>query len=341
MNNITKIQKISNLLIQAAIFLATCLYLYRQVFHKADVVAIAAAVGDEMSKPVFAAGIAAVLLLMFVNWGAESVKWRYLIGKVERISFFKAFQAVLTGVSVSSVIPNRVGEFLGRIYFLDKTGRIEGIFITVIGSMSQLLVTVVAGSAGLLIFIPRFFPGEGFSGGYLYHSLAALVVTLDLLLLGLFFRISFLAALKERILKNGLRRLQRFFRVFAFYNNRGLAFVLLLSALRYLAFSTQFYILLTLFGAVIPYPDAMALITVIYLVMAVIPTITLTELGVRGSVSVYVFGIWFAQASLSAGGQNTAILAATTLLWMINLGLPALAGAFFVYRLKFFRKEAG
>lgn len=326
---------------QAAIFLATCLYLYRQVFHRADVSNVSAVIWGETSKPGFVGGILTVLALMFLNWGAEAVKWKYLIGKVERIGFRSALQAVLTGVSISSFIPNRVGEFLGRIYFLEKTSRIEGIFITVVGSMSQLLVTVVAGSAGLLIFLHRFFPGQAIGSGYLYHSMAAMIVSLDLLLLGLYFRISFLAALKERILLNGLRRLQPFFRVFAFYQNRDLARVLLLSAWRYAVFSTQFYLLLRIFGAGIPYADAMVLIPVIYLVMAVIPTIALTELGVRGSVSLYVLGIWFAQASPSSGGHEAAVLAATTLLWMINLGLPALAGAFFVYRLKFFRKEAG
>jgi len=72
----------------------------------------------------------------------------------------------------------------------------------------------------------------------------------------------------------------------------------------------------------------------IYLVMAAIPTITLTELGVRGSVSLYFIGLYFTNHN-----NDIAILSATTMVWIINLVIPALIGAVFVFRLKFFRKS--
>ena len=279
-----------------------------------------------------------VVILMVVNWSLEAVKWKYLIGKVEEVSFFKAFQAVLTGVSVSSFIPNRVGEFFGRVFILKTANRIEAILITVVGSMSQLLITVLAGSLGLLVFIPRYLPDDRFSHGYLYDTLVVLVIILDFLLVTLFFKISFLAALKERILRKGLKGLRRFFRIFAFYHNREMATVMLLSLSRYLVFTTQFYLLLVLFGIRIQYFDALVLIALIYLIMAIIPTIALTELGIRGSVALYVFGFWFGRALPMAGDHNLGVLAASTILWVINLGIPALIGAVFVFRLKFFRK---
>ena len=53
--------------------------------------------------------------------------------------------------------------------------------------------------------------------------------------------------------------------------------------------------------------------------MAVIPTIALAEIGVRGTVSVYLFG------SLT---ENIAgITLAVFVLWCMNLVLPALSGA--------------
>jgi uncharacterized membrane protein YbhN (UPF0104 family) len=279
-----------------------------------------------------------VLAMMALNWGIEAFKWKYLIGKVEKVSFFKAYQAVLTGISVSSFIPNRVGEFFGRVFILKTASRIESILITVVGSMSQFLITVLAGSVALLIFIPHNFPGTGFGSGNLYYGVFMLVITLDAIILGLFFKLSFLSVLKERILRNGLKRLQRFFRVFAFYHNRELATVLLLSFARYMVFSTQFYLLLLLFGVRIPYSDALVIIALIYFIMTIIPTIALTELGIRGSVALYVFGLYFGQVLPAAGTNTAGIFAASTLLWMINLGIPALAGTIFIFRLKFFRK---
>jgi hypothetical protein len=204
--------------------------------------------------------------------------------------------------------------------------------------MSQLLITVLAGSLALLIFIPHYLPAAGFSQGYLYYSLITLVLALDLLLLGMFFKLSFLTTLKERLLQNGLKGMQKFFRVFAFYRNREMATVMMLSLARYLVFSSQFYLLLILLEVRIPYLNALVLIALIYFIMAIIPTIALTELGIRGSVALYVFGLYFGQLFPTTEAYSVGIFAASTLLWMINLGIPAVVGTIFVFRLQFFRK---
>jgi hypothetical protein len=85
----------------------------------------------------------------------------------------------------------------------------------------------------------------------------------------------------------------------------------------------------------------MVLIGIIYLMMTVIPTIAMTELGVRGSVSVYVFGYYFERLNLWNGNLQQSVIAASSLLWIINLGIPALIGAFFVFKLRFFRNGNG
>lgn len=330
-----------NLLIQLAIFLATCLFIYHQVFQKTDLSGLLAAFEKRTGMPGFKTGLFLVMILMPVNWSIEAYKWKYLVGKVEDISVINAFQAVLAGISVSSFIPNRVGEFMGRIFFLKTASRIEGILITLVGSMSQLLVTVIMGSVAMLVVFPRLIPGTGFMHGYLYACLVTLVLALDLILLAMFFRLSFLSTLKERILRNGLKRLRKFFRIFAFYHNREIAVVILLSFARYLVFSTQFYFLLMLFDIRVPYVNGLILIALIYLVMAIVPTIALTELGMRGSVALYIFGLWFNQGVPVAGETGLGVFAASTILWMINLGIPALAGTLFVFRLQFFRKTTG
>jgi uncharacterized membrane protein YbhN (UPF0104 family) len=327
-----------NLLIQLAIFIGTCLYIYHQVFNKTNLSGLLNTLEENMVNHEFQRGLLIVFSLMLVNWSLEAYKWKYLISKVEKVSFFKAFQAVFTGISISSFIPNRVGEFFGRVFILKTASRIESILITVVGSMSQLLITVMVGSIALLVFIPLYLSAVVFSHGYLYYCLVSLVLALDFLLLALFFKLSFLATLKERILRNGLKRFRKFFRVFAFYHNREMATVMLLSLTRYLVFSTQFYLLLVLFDVRIPYLNALVLIALIYLIMAIIPTIALTELGIRGSVALYIFGIYFGQLFPTTGIDNLGIFAASTMLWMINLGIPAVVGTIFVFRLQFFRK---
>ena len=336
MIKLPKLRKIEN--IQLAIFLATYLFIYKQVFHNSNLPELIQTVKNDVAKPEIQLLFPVILLMMALNWCLEAVKWQYLIGKIEKVSFFKAFQAVLTGVSISSFTPNRVGEFFGRVFILREASHIEGILITMVGSVSQLLITVFAGSASLVILIPRLLPEAAYSHGYLYYGIIAIVTALDLILLGLFFNLSFLSAVKERILQNRWEKVRRFFRVFAFYRNRELAVVMLLSLTRYIVFSTQFYLLLRLFDVNIPYPTAMMLISLVYFMMAIIPTIALTELGIRGSVALYFFGIYFGHMHTTLANLSLGIFASSTILWMINLGFPALIGTIFVFRLQFFRK---
>jgi len=339
MINRTKIGKTYNKVIQVLILVLTYGFIYDQVFYRKNLPNILEALNEDFKNPDFAWLMALLILLMCINWAVEAVKWRYLMAKIERIGFWKSYQAVLTGVTVSSFTPNRIGEYFGRVFILNTGSRIEGILVTILGSMSQLLITIFTGSAALLAFIPIFLTHYWDYNGYLYYTLVAVVVCFNILLLGLYLNVSFLSTLKEKLLRRRLRKIRKFFRVFAFYHNRELIRVLLYSLLRYLIFSFQFYILLRIFAVPVPYPDAMMLISLIYFVMAVIPTIALTELGIRGSVALYFFGIYYSGLGGPTESINFGILAASTLLWAINLGFPALVGSVFVFRLKFFRKS--
>lgn len=336
--NPAKLRKIENLSIQVLILIITYLFLYNQVFKKTDIPGIIKNLSEDFNKPDFNSQVILLALMMIINWSVEALKWKLLIGKIEKVSFFKSLQGVLTGISVSSFTPNRIGEFFGRAFILKQASHVEGILITVLGSMSQLLVTLLTGSLALVIFLPWCLPEAVFSHGYLYFTILALILFLDILLLGLFFNVAFLSTLKEKILRNGLKKIRRFFRVFAFYRNIELLLVMLLSLLRYFIFSTQFYILLRLFDVPVPYLDALVLISLTYFIMAVIPTIALTELGIRGSVAIYVFGLYLAQVYPDTTIFKLGVFSASTFLWVINLGIPAVVGTFFVFRLQFFRK---
>jgi hypothetical protein len=68
-----------------------------------------------------------------------------------------------------------------------------------------------------------------------------------------------------------------------------------------------------------------------FLALAVVPTIALAELGVRGKISIFLFG---------AFSTNTlGIVFTASAIWLINLVLPALAGSLFVLGIKFFRNK--
>ena len=83
--------------------------------------------------------------------------------------------------------------------------------------------------------------------------------------------------------------------------------------------------------------QCMLVIPVIYLVLAAIPTVALAELGIRGSVSVFLFGLLSGTGGLDAE-TTLAVVSASTLIWFINIAVPSLAGVLVVFRLKFFRR---
>ena len=65
------------------------------------------------------------VLLIAVNWGLEAWKWMISVRTFYQIKFFQAFKAVLSGVSFSVTMPNRVGEYFSA----DSSEQIDGILV--------------------------------------------------------------------------------------------------------------------------------------------------------------------------------------------------------------------
>ena len=95
-----------------------------------------------------------VIVLMFVNWSLEALKWKISVQSVQPVTFFRSLKAIFSGVSFSVTTPNRTGEYLGRVLYMDDGNRLRVISLTILGSISQLLVTIFFGLLGLLILQP-------------------------------------------------------------------------------------------------------------------------------------------------------------------------------------------
>ncbi|HET7001000.1 MAG TPA: hypothetical protein VFI33_06815, partial [Puia sp.] len=93
-----------------------------------------------------------MILLMVVNWTLEATKWRIALQPIQSIPFGRAFKAILAGTCIASFTPNRVGEYLGRMLFVDPGNKVVSVAPTILCSMSQMLVTLTAGSVGLFLY---------------------------------------------------------------------------------------------------------------------------------------------------------------------------------------------
>lgn len=263
--------------------------------------------------------------LMFFNWFIEGFKWKLLISKVEKVDFVMALKSVLIGLSVGILTPSRIGEFGGKIFFLKKAERIRAFFIAMLGSLSQLFATITFGSIGLIYYLYIFMD----YGLWLTITLGIFFSILFFFLLGGFSKISFLG--KNNFVLNMLGKYHRYFLIFKSYNRSELLFVIFLSCLRYAIFSSQFYLLLLFFDVQVDLVPAWMLISLSYLVLSVIPTIALADIGVRGAVSVYFLGL--------LSNNSVGIVSASILLWFINLAIPAFIGCLFIYQLRFYRES--
>ncbi len=337
----SKVNKTVNISIRLLIVVLSCGYIAWKLFGNKEQLPATEIFLYVLNQP-FVKLIAAILIfLMIVNWLVETIKWRYLIKKIERVSFRNAVIAVLTGITVSIFTPNRVGEYFGRAFLLREASPLKAILLTIVGSMSQLLVTVVIGSAALLIFLPVYFPFEGSWNLTIYISMLLGIVTANTAFLLFYFNVPLIGSLSGWVERKNWSRIGNYLKVLNDFSRRELFYVLMMSLLRYFVFSFQFYLVLRIFGVPITLMQATMAIPVIYLALAAIPTVALSELGVRGSVAIFVLGIMTTGTLAGAampGGLSLAIVTATTVLWIINLAVPALIGAVFVYKLKFIRQ---
>lgn len=131
---------------------------------------------------------------------------------------------------------------------------------------------------------------------------------------------------------------EEYLEVFSLYNKIELLKILVLSFVRYFLYTFQFVLLIWAFNIPLNYFNAMIPISLIYLLMMIVPFITITEIAVRGSVSILVFEKWLMMNEINTS-LGMMVFSASSLLWIFNIAIPALIGLFLTYRLKFFRNR--
>jgi hypothetical protein len=267
-----------------------------------------------------------IFLLMVINWSLETAKWKIALVPIQSIRFMRAFKAILAGTCIASFTPNRVGEYLGRMLFVDPGNKVVSVAPTILCSMSQMLITLSAGSIGLFLYQSlttvsqgTWLPSALFKPAIIITALGAFI-----LLLVYFGFDPLVKRVNKWLIKNN-----RTFSVPENYSPRDLLHILLLSTARYLVFLLQYGLLFSLFGIPMLGLQVFTGVSVMFVLMALVPTLTfLTDLGFRWAVGVQVFQVYT---------MNTAgILAVSLGIWLINLIIPALVGSLLILRIKLF-----
>ena len=271
-----------------------------------------------------------VFVLMFVNWSLEALKWKISVQGVQPVTFFRSLKAIFSGVSFSVTTPNRTGEYLGRVLYMDDGNRLRVISLTILGSISQLLVTIFFGLLGLLILRPDI-TNMHLSGwmewlkdlGIIGASLAFIVLTV------FYFRIGWLVKWIDKI--PAIKKYIWLINELEKTDTTLLMRLLSISLLRYLVFATQYFLLFRFFGVEVNWWQGFWATAIVFFVMAITPTIELFEVVKKMYVTKEIFAIFTV--------NTLAIGFVTTTIWFINLVIPATIGSLLILGIKFFKKD--
>ena len=270
-------------------------------------------------------------LLMLLNWGLEARKWQLLLQPLEKLSFTSAFKSVFAGCSITMLTPNRVGEYGGRILYVKEENRLDAIPLTILGSISQLFITVLMGTGGLIYL--KYFNYNT----HLFKTLPAYTADILLYISGsaavflilIYFRVGLIVKILSNV--KFLKKFSAHIILLNTFSRKQLLRILFLSFLRYMVFILQFILLLQIMQVQISFFTCFRLLTVFYLIMAIAPTIGFTELPIRAAASLEILQLY--------SNNLLGIQAASLGIWIINLVIPAIIGSLLILGIKILKDK--
>lgn len=319
------IKLIVNYFLGPLLFLVLGYLLYKQIIQQPDLEIRWMQIKNSWKQPLFWV----VVIMLFLNWGMEALKWQLLLSPLEKINFSNSLKSVFAGCSITMLTPNRTGEFGGRILFVRPENRIKAISATIVGSISQLTITIIIGVITIITFTNATSSYKLIKElPWIFNQYVLVISSLTgFILLMIFLRLDFLVNYLVRI--PGLKKISQHISFLNFFNRKILLRILFYSLLRYLVFILQYIFLLHVLHVELDGLLCFGLLSIFYLTMAILPTIGFTELPVRATTSVLILGL----VSENVLGIQTAALG----IWLINLIIPSIIGSFYILRTKIYK----
>lgn len=257
-----------------------------------------------------------VLIMMLAVWAVEAQKWGIATRCFAKNTFLHNWKSVWYGLVVGQLTPNRVGEPIGRIAFIEPEHRGKAIAASIWCSFSQQLVTLIFGAVGLAVWFLNYkmvIDSNNGAATMLTIFLIVLLIALPVLM----WKYSWILSKIEQF--GPIRRALRSERIEFVLSNKNSIAIIALSAIKYLIFSTQYVILLHISGVEANIFSLYMAIAISYLFTSFVPSFAATELGIRLSAAISFIG---ALTPNLAG-----VTSAATLLWLCNIALPVVFAA--------------
>lgn len=255
---------------------------------------------------------------LFLNIGSQILKWQYLLRSSGRdISVREATLSVLFGNSLGSITPGHLGEPVGRALRINGGDTLDVTGLAVLDRFQNLLIMGI----GMAIALPAFMPIGVGAGIVVAIGVSAAILLLAVRLSDI---LKFVGRMNWRIVHTTL--VTRAIASSQSMTQRQLLISLGYSTLLYFVMFFQMTLFLAAFGSISLWNAFFGFAATMF-TKSVLP-VSFADLGIREVSSVY----FFTQLGVSdVAGFNAAIL-----MFAVNILLPALAGVFFVPRVRMF-----
>jgi hypothetical protein len=263
---------------------------------------------------------------MMVNWVLESLKWWHLTRIIAPMTVLKAVESVFCGLTWAVFTPNRIGEYGGRVMFLPVRKRIHGVFAMAVGSFGQNVITNVLGAGATVWFLYTFLH----LNPWLMLGIDVVAVGFMAIMLTFYFNIKWMVSLLNSI--KFLKKFHRFFDIMGKYPTNELLSIMWFCLARFFVFTFQYYLIIHLLIPQIPIWEMALLMFVFFFVQSALPSLDLLDIGVRSSIATILFA--------KVTDQPIAVVVSVSLIYIINLIIPAILGSIFTFKLKFFDRTA-
>jgi hypothetical protein len=284
------------------LFVVCLVAIYNKVAHNENLNQYSADIKIQFEKVTYFEW--AVLLLLFLgNYLMEAIKWQNLLASWSPISIFKSYKSVLIGQAFAFFTPARSGDYVGRILLLPPGSKIKGVAQLAWSSYAQLIITISIGSVALFFNLP-FFPWIKW-----FMPLGLIAALFVYFHPGQFK--GWLNKINQLQIENKLK-----------LNLLGLSF------LKYMIFVLQYTWAVKMLNIPIAPIDLWIALGVLFLLLSIIPSISLTDLVIRGQIIVVLLEPYY--------NNSLMLICLSTIIWAVNFLLPAIIGAFLLinFRIK-------
>ena len=250
-----------------------------------------------------------VFMLMPINWGIESLKWKLVTHQIESITYFTSVKTVLTGICIGNIAPGRAMEFLAKIYYFKAHHRPSITILHFINGMFQMLITV---SVGLMAIVYKL--NNGSQSTVTVYLALTIGICMVLFFCWAILNVSFIQRKLQFIkwFKNiDTTHLLQF--------TKSLILQLIsLSIIRYAVFTAQFYLIYhALTPQSIPFEVFMS-VAAYFTITSIVPMVSVIEPAIRAAIAILVFN--------SVYDNEATVVLSSTLVWIINVVVPSAIG---------------